>query len=277
MSTAEASGAGLERTRLALTGLGLYGVGAAMLGVAYLVTFVQVGDSLAEAAWRAGCNVLAAAVVGLAACAAAWRLAGAPWPLQISAHLLGAGAFSWSWYVLLRLIYAVGDWSRTGEFELSWFPPGVLTWQLLQGLMAYAALTGLTYAFRFARLTPERVQVGGGADSEAREPMQRFLTRRGDRIEPVHVDDIILISGADDYSEVVTPSGRHLVRMPLSAFEQRLQPERFLRVHRSTIINFDRLLSAEPAGGGRLLLHLEGGETVQVSRSGAQRLRERVV
>jgi hypothetical protein len=276
MSTAEASGAGLDRTRLTLTGLGLYGVGVAMLAVAYVVTFIQVGDTLGEAAWRAGCNVLTAAVVGLIACMAAWRLASAPWSLQISAHLLGAVAFSWSWYVLLRLAYALGEWSSTGQFGITWFPPGVLTWQLLQGLMAYAAMTGLTYAFRFSRQSPGP-RPEGGQPAEAAEPMQRFLTRRGDRIEPVDVNDIILISGADDYSEVVTSSGRHLVRMPLNSFEQRLQPERFLRVHRSTIINFDRLLSAEPAGGGRLLLHLEGGETVQVSRSGAQRLRERVV
>ena len=94
---------------------------------------------------------------------------------------------------------------------------------------------------------------------------------------PVAVAEIVSIKGADDYSEVFTRTEKHLVRMSLAEFEKRLDAERFLRVHRSWIVNFTKLVRAEPIGGGRFALHMEGGETIAVSRSGAQRLRTRLV
>lgn len=57
----------------------------------------------------------------------------------------------------------------------------------------------------------------------------------------------------------------------------RFDPAKFLRVHRSTIVNFDHLSRAEPAGGGRMLAHMATGESVQVSRAGAQLLRAFIV
>jgi two-component system LytT family response regulator len=65
------------------------------------------------------------------------------------------------------------------------------------------------------------------------------------------------------------------VRMTLSEFEQSLDPGRFIRVHRSRIVNFERIARAEPAGGGRLLLHMDDGEAIAASRAGSRILRER--
>jgi DNA-binding LytR/AlgR family response regulator len=48
-------------------------------------------------------------------------------------------------------------------------------------------------------------------------------------------------------------------------------------VHRSRIVNVERIERAEPAGGGRLLLHMEGGETIVASRAGSRLLRDRVI
>jgi two-component system LytT family response regulator len=61
--------------------------------------------------------------------------------------------------------------------------------------------------------------------------------------------------------------------MSLGELEARLDPTSFVRVHRSAIINLGRLERTEPAGGGRLLAHMSNGETIQVSRAGAQALR----
>ncbi|WP_176472961.1 LytTR family DNA-binding domain-containing protein [Sphingomonas lenta] len=48
-------------------------------------------------------------------------------------------------------------------------------------------------------------------------------------------------------------------------------------MHRSAIVNLDRVVRAEPAGGGRLLLHMEAGGVVQASRAGAKLVREQLL
>ena len=65
--------------------------------------------------------------------------------------------------------------------------------------------------------------------------------------------------------------------MSLAELEARLDPATFVRVHRSAIINLRRLAKAEPAGAGRLVAHVTSGDVVQVSRSGAQTLRQLIV
>ncbi|HET7316321.1 MAG TPA: LytTR family DNA-binding domain-containing protein, partial [Sphingomicrobium sp.] len=101
--------------------------------------------------------------------------------------------------------------------------------------------------------------------------------RTGDEMQPIDVGSIISIRGADDYAEVSTLGGTHLVRMTLTEFEQSLDPQRFIRVHRSRIVNVERVVRAEPAGGGRLLLHMQNGEAIPASRAGSRLLRDRVL
>ena len=63
----------------------------------------------------------------------------------------------------------------------------------------------------------------------------------------------------------------------LAEFAKSLDPAKYVRVHRSWIVNTDRIARAEPAGGGRLLLHMETGQTISTSREGAKLLRNRVL
>ena len=76
---------------------------------------------------------------------------------------------------------------------------------------------------------------------------------------------VVSINGADDYAEVSTTTGKHLVRMTLAGFAKSLDPSKYVRVHRSWIVNTCRVTRAEPAGGGRLLLHMETGQTISTS------------
>jgi len=108
-------------------------------------------------------------------------------------------------------------------------------------------------------------------------PLERYLIRAGEDFRPVDVDAIVTITGAQDYSEVVTGAGPHLVRMSLAEFEARLDPARFIRVHRSTIVHLAHIERIEPAGGGRMLAHMSDGQSVPVSRSGVRALRPLIV
>ena len=141
---------------------------------------------------------------------------------------------------------------------------------VFQGLIIYALVAAVCYAIRGGRQTSNVAIVTG-------PPLERYLTRAGDEMVPIAVRDIVTIMGAQDYAEVATLTGRHLVRMSLNEFERRLDTSRFVRVHRSTIVNFDHLDRAEPAGSGRMIAHMTNGEAVQVSRAGAQTLRSFMV
>lgn len=104
----------------------------------------------------------------------------------------------------------------------------------------------------------------------------RILVEGERRSLLVQVSAIQFISAAADYSELfVEKLGRLLTGKPLGDWEQRLPPERFLRVHRSTIVNLDCVERLEPSLSGGYLLYLRGlNPPVVVSRRAAARLRE---
>jgi DNA-binding LytR/AlgR family response regulator len=107
--------------------------------------------------------------------------------------------------------------------------------------------------------------------------ISRYFVRIGEELRPLDVDTVVSIGGADDYADVRTLGGKHLVRVTLAEFANSLDPAKYVRVHRSWIVNTHRIARAEPAGGGRLLLHMETGQTISTSRDGAKLLRNRVL
>lgn len=190
---------------------------------------------------------------------------------QTIAHGALAIVFSITWYALIVVLEAFFTGLARGDFAVHGFNRVVFAWQTFQGLVFYTLVAASCYAVRGGRQAADIAIISA-------PPLQRYLTRMGDDILPVRVDDIVTISGAQDYSEVTTTGGgRHLVRLSLAEFEMRLAPDRFIRVHRSIIVNLDQLVRAELAGGGRMLAHMSNGDSVQTSRPGAQRLRQLMV
>jgi two-component system LytT family response regulator len=100
---------------------------------------------------------------------------------------------------------------------------------------------------------------------EGQKYLHRFAFKDGDRSIVLKAAEIIWIE-AEDYCVLVhSKHGRHLVRTSLTSLEQRLDPQRFLRVHRTAIVNVEEVRSFHDAGG--LALTLSNGATVVVSRS----------
>lgn len=191
---------------------------------------------------------------------------------QMAWHVILSPVFALVWYSLTLTMLALTRALSTGRIELGSFSGLAFVWQMFQGLVLYALVAATAYALRGGRTTaPVRI-----VQSDA--PLNRYLTKQGDELVPVAVEDIVLIRGAQDYAEVATADGgTHLVRMSLAEFEERLPKDGFVRVHRSTIINIAHLGRAEPIGSGRMALHLAGGNMVEASRSGAQALRSLVI
>jgi two-component system, LytTR family, response regulator len=251
----------------------LWLVGTGLLWLLYALVFMGTGETLAvRAAVDAAVNVMPLAVLAVAVRGVLKaEVMRRTWPVQAAWHAGLAMAFTLVWYAGIVLMLAVVSGLEGHGLTVRGFSGPALTWQTFQGLILYAAVAAACYAVRGARQAATVTLV---APQPRPAPLIRYLIRTAEGVAPVEVDDIISVTGAQDYAEVTTLKGRHLVRLSLAEFEGRLDPTSFVRVHRSAIINLRRLTRAEPAGAGRLVAHMTNGDVVQVSRSGAQALRE---
>jgi two-component system LytT family response regulator len=97
-------------------------------------------------------------------------------------------------------------------------------------------------------------------------PARRLIvpTSTGDLV--LDVEEIDWIQAEDYYAAVHARGRRHLIRESLASLEQRLDANRFARVHRSAIVRIDRVREMRSAAGGESVLVLRDGTRVPVSR-----------
>ena len=267
------------RTRIRLSAL----VGWGLFLAAYVSIFALFNTAGLWAALQRGViNVLPAALFAypVARLIETWLVDAGPW-LAVIGHLLLALAFANLWYIGVQVGYGIqaGDWLKGG---LSGRPllGLALSWQAFQGVTLYAVVALFTYAATYrVRLEAAEAELARlrAAPARAAQPAPRqILVKDGRALRPVAVGDILALSGAGDYVEVLTRGGTHLSGTTLDAFEAELPPG-FTRVHRSHIVRLAEVLEIESAGNGRLTLHLPGGTSVTTSRAGARRVRELAV
>jgi two-component system LytT family response regulator len=106
----------------------------------------------------------------------------------------------------------------------------------------------------------------------AGQPLRRFLVRSSNRVYAVRVDDVESIESAGHYVELRAATGTHLIRESIAAVERSLDPARFVRIHRSTIVNVDRIAELRPAFHGEYDVVLAGGRRLRCSRTYAATL-----
>jgi len=111
--------------------------------------------------------------------------------------------------------------------------------------------------------------------SEEGGPLTRLTIHREGRIEVVEVDDLLWIEAADQYVELRSIHGVHLMRESMSRLERGLDPAKFLRVHRSAIVALSqiRALERHPGGTGRVQVADDVWLPVSRSRYGSLKAR----
>ncbi|HEV2568993.1 LytTR family DNA-binding domain-containing protein [Sphingomonas sp.] len=107
---------------------------------------------------------------------------------------------------------------------------------------------------------------GGEAPSASRFEKMINIKDRG-QIFRVDVDTIERIDAAGDYMCIYTAENTLILRETMKDLEKRLDPRRFQRVHRSTIVNLDLVKQVKPHTNGECFLVLDSGAQVKVSRS----------
>jgi hypothetical protein len=258
-----------------------YALAIGLAFLAYFTVFLFTGDEgplgAAEASLR---NLVPLVIVSAAAQSGVSRhLIGRSYTRQVGGHALFALLYTLLLYWLLMVLIGVSRGGSFTEFAVrASFPTPAVAWQILQGVTLYALVACLTYLRARPPLSSFVVAPQADAASATRDQSpSRYFIRKGEDIHPIEVSHIVSITGADDYAEVVTTAGRHLVKMTLTEFENTLKGDNFIRVHRSHIVNVERIARAEPAGGGRMLLHMENGEVIPASRAGSSLLRSRMI
>jgi two-component system, LytTR family, response regulator len=104
------------------------------------------------------------------------------------------------------------------------------------------------------------------------ERPQRFLTRSGNTTSVVSVNDIEWIEAADYYVCVHAGGKRHLLRESIRGLETKLDPQKFIRLHRSAIVNLDHVREIHRDGQTEGWALLSTGARVRVNRNGWRKL-----
>ena len=122
--------------------------------------------------------------------------------------------------------------------------------------------------------THRRALVEGAAMAEReRGARTRYVVRRGKVHYFVPVDQIDWIDSAENYLQLHVGDRAHLARGNLKEAEEELDPARFARIHRSTIVAIDRVQSVRRHESGVHVVQLRTGAKVRSSRQYAERVR----
>jgi two-component system LytT family response regulator len=100
----------------------------------------------------------------------------------------------------------------------------------------------------------------------------RFAIKTPGRLFFVRQEDIDWMEAADNYVNLHVGADTHLIRETMNALEQRLDSHRFLRIHRSTIVNADRIKELRPWFHGEYVVLLKDGTELTLSRTYRERI-----
>jgi len=116
----------------------------------------------------------------------------------------------------------------------------------------------------------------GSRQPEAPKYLSRLMVKTAGRVIFLKTDEIDWIEAYDYYVRLHSAGKTHLLRQTMSELENALDPERFARIHRSTIVNLDRVRELHPLFNGEALVILHDGTQLKLSRSRRESLENRL-
>jgi two-component system LytT family response regulator len=105
------------------------------------------------------------------------------------------------------------------------------------------------------------------------EFLQRIVVRDGARVHIIPVERLDYAESQDDYVSLHSQGKSYLKEQTISSLEASLDPERFVRIHRSVIVNLERVAKIEPYAKDSRVAVLSDGSQLPVSKAGYERLR----
>jgi two-component system, LytTR family, response regulator len=132
------------------------------------------------------------------------------------------------------------------------------------------------------RLSKRLLALLEARESERKAPSQqsRYLTRvmikASGRVVLLKVDEIDFIEADGNYAKLHVGRKAHMLREKMNDLEGQLDPARFVRIHRSIIVNLDRIKEMHPHFNGDYIVVLEDGKQLRMSRTRREHLEERL-
>lgn len=109
-----------------------------------------------------------------------------------------------------------------------------------------------------------------------RARLQRVVARKANKLHLLAIDDIQAFISEDELVFALVPAGRFLVNHTLKDLEDKLDPEKFVRVHKQTLVNLGAIAEIDPLLKGGATARLHCGLTIEISRRYAVGLRQKL-
>jgi two-component system LytT family response regulator len=104
--------------------------------------------------------------------------------------------------------------------------------------------------------------------------LTRLMVKSASRVFFLKVDEVDWVEAADYYVKLHVGRKGHLLRESMSDLEARLDPDKFMRIHRSAIVNLDRVKEMHPLFNGEYVVILHDGTELKLSRSRREQLQQ---
>jgi two-component system LytT family response regulator len=104
-----------------------------------------------------------------------------------------------------------------------------------------------------------------------------LFVQKSEKLVNLPVQNIVHLEASKDYTIISTKTEQYVSSTGISKLEEKLDPQIFIRIHRSTIINLQKLIEIEKYGSGSLAAKMENGKTFPISRSYAKAIRDKIV
>jgi two-component system LytT family response regulator len=204
--------------------------------------------------------------ITLVAARLAWRFpfTGERWGRPLALHALGAAAVS---FVLNFLFVGAAVVLTDRSLGLAGWATaaGAAGFRFLHiNALVYLVIVGLVHVYRAFRGADH--PRGRASAEPAGGYARRLEARSAGRVTLVDVDDVVWIEADGDYARVHVDGGDHLVSERMKHLERRLDPARFVRIHRSRIVNVDRVRELRHLSHGDYEVTLDDDTPLRVSR-----------
>jgi two-component system LytT family response regulator len=109
---------------------------------------------------------------------------------------------------------------------------------------------------------------------KAKKYLERIVVKNSGRVFFIKTEEIDWIEAAGNYLKLHVGRDAHLIRETMQSIEAKLDPEKFFRIHRSTLVQIDRIKELHPLFGGDYAVILRNGTELNLSRNYRERLPE---
>nr|WP_321407470.1 LytTR family DNA-binding domain-containing protein [uncultured Carboxylicivirga sp.] len=109
---------------------------------------------------------------------------------------------------------------------------------------------------------------------QSEEKLERIVVKKGNKLEVIPLEDILYIEAQDDYVMIYTSDAHFLKAKTMKYFEDHLPPENFIRIHRSYVVNVEKIKQLEPYNKDTQLAVISNECKLKVSRTGYKKLKE---